>query len=62
MSSFEEQDEALSRADQVKELEETQEFVIDLENLPKINHHWKQYGIRFICQGSGHPRHEFFSK
>ncbi len=62
MSSFEEQDEALSREDQVKELEETQEFVIDLENLPKINHHWKQYGIRFICQGSGHPRHEFFAK
>lgn len=62
MSSFEEQDEALSREDQVKELEETQEFVIDLENLPKINHHWKQYGIRFICQGSGHPRHEFFTR
>lgn len=62
MSSFEEQDEALSREEQVKELEETQEFVIDLENLPKINHHWKQYGIRFICQGAGHSRHEFFTR
>lgn len=65
MSTFEEQEAALSeksREEMVKELEDSHEYVFDMENLPKINHHWKQYGIRFVCQGAGHPRHEFFHK
>ena len=64
MSSFEEQADAIekSREEMVKELQDSHDFVFDLDNLPKVNHLWKQYGIRFVCQGAGHPRHEFFNR
>lgn len=68
MSSFSEQSEALDainvdeRKEAIEALKQEKEFVIDLENLPKVNHHWTQYGIRFVCQGAGHPRHEYISR
>ena len=67
MSSFSEQSEALDKAvderqQAIEEISQNSEFVMDLENLPKINHHWTQYGIRFVCQGANHPRHEFISR
>jgi hypothetical protein len=36
--------------------------VIDLEALPKQNHHFVQRGIRFVCDSPAHPRHEFIAR
>lgn len=30
---------------------------IDLDNLPKYNHHWTQRGISVTCSGGDHPPH-----
>jgi len=62
MSSFEEQDEALSREEVLRELEAKNDFVFDPETAPKIEHNWTARGIRFVCSGAGHPRHEAFGR
>ena len=51
MSSFEEQDEALSREEVLRELEAKNDFVFDPETAPKIEHNWTARGIRFVCWG-----------
>lgn len=64
MSTFEEQEQALSksREELINEIKDSHEYVFDLEKAPKVKHHWSQYGIRFICSGAGHPRHEAFGR
>lgn len=69
MSSFEAQQEA-SQAEQANKLREEileemkhkNEHAFDPETAPKISHNWKHYGLRSVCFGAGHPRHEAYSR
>jgi hypothetical protein len=33
---------------------------IDLDNLPKQEHHWVKRGIVMSCEGMNHPNHRHF--
>ena len=39
-----------------------QVYVFDADNAPKIDHNWKQYGTRFVCDGGTHSRHAAWSR
>jgi len=41
-------------------LEREAEFTLDLDNLPKVKHHFVKRGIVLSCEGAGHPSHRHF--
>jgi hypothetical protein len=37
---------------------EVNQFQIDIDNLPKVTHHWIDRGMKMTCENAGHPYHE----
>lgn len=45
--------------EQIKqEMQRTNEFTVELDNLPKQTHRWIDRGEKFTCENAGHPYHE----
>lgn len=44
------------------EIKPEEVYVFDVENAPKIDHDWKQYGMRFVCSAPSHLRHEAYGR
>ena len=36
------------------------EYELDLNNMPKVKHHFIQRGVVVSCEGAGHPSHRHF--
>lgn len=43
-----------------EELEEAEEYRLDLNNLPKVEHNWVKRGDVVSCEGANHPYHRHF--
>jgi hypothetical protein len=43
-----------------EELEMMNEYELDLNNLPKVEHNWIIRGDIASCEGAGHPYHRHF--
>lgn len=44
----------------IEEMDRKNEFIIDLDNLPKQQHNWIKRGIKISCEGANHPHHSHF--
>lgn len=42
----------------VSYMEQNNESVLDLENLPRQRHKWIDRGLKFSCEGAGHANHQ----
>lgn len=54
--------EALSRDDIVQQMEAKAEFILDLDNLPRVKHNLIRRGVVISCEHAGHPSHRHFLK
>lgn len=43
-----------------EELEIANEYELDLNNLPKLEHNWVKRGDVLSCEGANHPYHRHF--
>lgn len=45
-----------------KAMENSSEFMVELDNLPKQKHIWTDRGLKFTCENAGHPMHEAWKR
>ncbi len=57
-----EQTKEVDREEVKAQLEEENEFVLDLENQPKQGHIWTDRGLKMTCENAGHPPHEAWKR
>jgi len=50
------------REEVVEQLRDTYEQVVDLENLPPVQHNWVDRGEVMSCEHAGHPNHRAFKR
>ena len=43
-------------------VEEVNQFQIDIDNLPPIQHAWVDRGMKMTCENAAHPYHEIFKR
>jgi hypothetical protein len=46
------------KEEEVVEKEEVNQFQIDIDNLPPVQHLWHNRGLKMTCEHAGHPYHE----
>lgn len=49
-----------TKQEAMERLEETSEYALDLDNLPKQTHNWVKRGAVLSCENAGHPNHRHF--
>jgi len=47
----------LSRADIANPMKQSSEAIFDPETVARPTHNWIDRGVRFSCEGAGHPNH-----
>ena len=43
-------------------VEEVNQFQIDINNLPPIQHAWRDRGMKMTCENAAHPYHETWKR
>lgn len=49
--------------EQIKQaLKQRNDFILEMDNLPKQIHRWIDRGAKMTCENAGHPYHEAFKR
>lgn len=54
--------EKMSYDDIKKAMENTNEFIMELDNLKPQKHLWIDRGLKMTCENAGHPMHEAWKR
>ena len=46
------------RSDLTALMQQHNDDVLDLDALPRQQHHWVDRGLKMSCEGAGHPMHQ----
>lgn len=62
MAELRKMQEGKSRQEVAAMLEQESEHVFDPQTAPKQAHRWIDRGLKYSCEGAGHPYHQAFKK
>lgn len=54
------EDSEQTKEEVVEEMQQSAEYTVDLDNLPKQKHNFVKRGIIMSCEGADHPSHRHF--